>query len=338
MIKDSVNYQQLIAELKNRIFYPVYFLHGDEPYYIDKISDYILNHVLPEAEKAFNQTVLYGRESDAAAVTNNARRFPMMANQQVVVVREAQDMKDFENLVHYLGNPLKSTLLVICYKYKSLDKRKKIYKAIQDNALIFESKKIYDDRLPDWITAVVKARNYIIEAKAAVLLSEFIGNDLSRLENELEKLFITLPSVSKTITADHIERNIGISKEYNIFELQSALSQKDVLKANRIIRYFAANPKNNHIIPTIAQLYSYFSKILLYHTIEDKSKLNVASILKINPFFVAEYEKASRSYSPGKIIQIISLLREYDLRSKGFENTSTDDGDLLKELIYKIIH
>jgi DNA polymerase III subunit delta len=338
MINKTISLDELMSDLKNKIYKPVYFFTGDEPYYIDKVTDYIMCNVLTEAEKSFNQTVIYGKDNEAADVLNAARRFPMMSNQQVVVLKEAQELKNFENLIHYIENPLKSTILVINYKYKSLDKRKKIYKSIEQNAVVFESEKFYNDKIPTWIANYLNKKNFKIEPKAAVLLSEFLGNDLSKIANELEKLIITSGDNSHVINSQFIEKNIGISKEYNNFELQNAISRKDILKANRIINYFAGNQKNNHITQTITNLFYFFSKVLVLHSIKDKSRKNVAAILKINLFFVGEYEIAAKSYPVGKVVQIISLLREYDVKSKGFGNVSASAGDLLKELIFKILH
>ena len=337
-VQNNISIEQLLKDLKNKIFHPVYFLSGDEPYYIDKITEYIMQNVLTEAEKSFNQTVIYGKDGDAMAVINNARRFPMMANYQLVIVKEAQELKNFEDLVYYIKNPLKSTLLVINYKYKSLDKRKSVYKALQENAVFYESKKLYENKIPEWITNNLAKRKYKIEPKAAFLLTEFLGNDLSRISNELDKLVIVLADNNKMITSQDIERNIGISKEYNNFELQNALGVKDILKANQIINYFADNQKNNPITVTLSILYLYFSRILIYHSLSDKSKNNVAARLKISPFFTSGYELAARNYNASKVIQIISDLREYDLKSKGFGNVSAGAGELLKELIFKILH
>ncbi len=262
----------------------------------------------------------------------------MMANYQLVIVKEAQELKNFDDLIHYVKSPLKSTLLVINYKYKSLDKRKLIYKSLQENSVYYESKKLYDNKIPEWISNNLAKRNYKIEPKAAILLTEFLGNDLSKVSNELDKLIIVLNDNTKTITSQDIERNIGISKEYNNFELQNALRTKDVLKANQIINYFADNQKNNPIVVTLSLLYQFFSRILIYHSLADKSKNNVAASLKIPPYFTSDYESAAMVYSPSKVIQIISLLREYDLKSKGYGNVSTEPGDLLKELIFKTLH
>ncbi len=338
MLKSAQSYEQIINDLKNKIYHPVYFLTGDEPFYIDKITDYAAQNILTPEEKSFNQTILYGRDVDAAAIINTAKRFPMMANQQLVIVREAQEVKNFEELIHYIENPLKSTILFLTYKYKSLDKRLKVYKALRENAIIMESKKLYDDKVPGWIASFLRSKDYQIEPKAAMLLTEFLGNDLSKIANETEKLIITLPQGMKIITADHIEKNIGISKEYNNFELQNALVSRNAVKANRIIRYFADNQKNHHISATITSLYFFFSKLLTYHFLKDRSRKNVAASLKINPYFVTEYEAAARIYKTKKVVLIISLLREYDLKSKGYGNVTTEPGDLLKELVFKILH
>ncbi len=333
-----MTFEQLLSDLQNKNFHHIYLLMGDEPYYIDKISEYIEKNALEESEKSFNQVILYGNDIDAAVVINTSKRYPMMSKYQVVIVKEAQNIKNFDDLIYYVESPLKSTILVLNYKYKKLDKRKKLYTSITKNAVVFESNKLYDSKIPDWISGYLSKKKLSIQPAAAVLLGEFLGNDLGKIVNELEKLILTLPQNEKTINSLHIEKNIGISKDYNNFELQNALATKDVLKANRIINYFDKNQKNNPITLTITSLYYYFSKILLYHNLSDKSKGSVAASLKINPYFVGDYQKAARSFSLGKTIHIISLLREYDLKSKGAGNNSASPGDLLKELIYKILH
>jgi DNA polymerase III subunit delta len=334
-----MSFEQIIGDLKNKIYKPIYFLSGEEPYFIDLITKYIHDNALSESEKAFNQTVIYGKDTEIATVINSAKRYPMMANYQVVIVKEAQNIKDIDDLIHYAANPLKSTILVINYKYKTLDKRKKLYKVIGDNGVLFESKKLYDNEIPGWINAYLKKRNLTIDPSAGMLLTEYLGNDLSKIANEIEKLIITLPNGEYNITSLHIEKNIGISKDYNNFELHKALTQKNVLKANRIVNYFANNPKDNPLVLTISMLYSFYSKVLVYHFIKNKtSKQEVAAALKINPFFIADYEKAAKQYNPKKVVEIIALLREYDLRSKGLHSESTPDGELLKELVYKILH
>lgn len=331
-------YEQIIKDIKNKIYKPVYFLMGEEPYFIDCITDYIAQHVLTEEEKTFNQIVLYGKDTDIASVINTAKRFPMMANHMVVIVKEAQNLKNIDDLVYYAEKPLKSTLLVINYKYKKLYKRKKLYKVLSENAVIFESARLYDDKVPGWITQYLKGQNLLIEPSAVMMIVEYIGNDLDRIVNELEKLMLALPEGIKTITPDLIERNIGISKDYNNFELHKALTQKNVLKANRIVKYFSKNPNSNPFTLTISSLYYFFSKVLVYHFLKDKSKKNAASVLRINPFFVGDYEMAAKNYSAKKVVEVISFLREYDLKSKGMGNVSSSHGDLLKELVYKILH
>lgn len=338
MSKGKLSYDQLISDLKKKIYHPIYFFTGDEPYYLDKATAFIMENVLTSEEKAFNLTVFYGKDSDVASIINAAKRFPMMANYQLIIVKEAQELRTFDNFVHYLEKPLKSTILVINYKYKNLDKRTKLFKLFEQNSVVFQSDKLYEDQIPAWISNHLGKKNLKIEQKAAVMLTEFLGNDLSKIVNELEKLMITLPVNSNQITSLHVEKNIGISKEYNIYELQSALSKKDVLKANRIINYFAQNQKNNHITVTITSLFFYFSKILVYHTLQDKSRPKAAAAIKVNPYFMSEYENAAKSYPIKKVVEIISDLREYDLKSKGFGNSSADAGDLLKELIFKILH
>ncbi len=338
MLKASYSYEQILTDLSNKIYHPIYFLSGEEPYYLDKITDYIIKHVLTEEEKSFNQTILYGKETDAATITNTAKRFPMMANYQVVVVKEAQELKNIEDLIYYFGQPLKSTILVINFKYKKLDKRKKVFKVLKENSVFLETKKLYDDKIPGWISEQLKIKKYNIEPKAAVLITEFLGNDLQKIENELDKLIITLPSDIRIITPDHVERNIGISKDFNNFEFQKALIERNPVKANRIIMYFASNQKNHHIASTITHLYFFYSKVLTYHVLKDKTRQSVATSLKIHPFFVGDYEKAARAYSLGKVVRIISVLREYDMKSKGMGNISTGAEGLLKELTYKILH
>lgn len=334
-----MNFEQIISDLKNKIYKPIYFLSGDEPYFIDLITKYINDNVLTDAEKSFNQTVLYGKETEVHTIINTAKRFPMMANHQVVIVKEAQNIRNIEELIHYASAPLNSTLLVINYKYKTLDKRKKLYKAINEKGILFESKKLYDNEVPAWINAYLKKKNRTINPDAGALLNEFLGNDLSKIANELDKLIITLPETEYNITSTHIERNIGISKDYNNFELNKALTQKNVLKANRIINYFSHNQKDNPFTVTIGTLYHFYSKVLTYHFIKNKGdKRGVAATLKVNPYFVGDYEKAARQYNPKKAVEIISLLREYDLKSKGYNNVSTSHGELLKELVYKILH
>ena len=332
-----MKFEQIISDLKNKIYHPIYFLSGEEPYYIDIIADYIAANVLDDSEKEFNQSIVYGKELDVSAIVGMAKRFPMMSDYQVLIVKEAQTITKIEEFEAYFEKPLKSTILVLCYKYKTLDKRKKIAKTIDKNAVLFESSKLYEDKIPDWISTYLRQKNYKINPVATQLLSEFLGNDLTKIVNEISKLVINLPEHTE-ITVDHIEKNIGISKDFNVFELQNALGRKDVFKANQIINYFAANPKDNSIVMVIALLYAYFSKLLVYQSIPDKSQNNVASVLGIKPFFVSNYANTARNYPTSKLRNIISILREYDSKAKGIDSSDLPDGELLKELIYKILH
>ncbi len=332
-----MTFEEIIGNLKKKIYHPIYFLMGDETYFIDKISDFISDNVLTDAEKGFNQTILYGKDTEAHNIIANARRFPMMSNYQVIVVREAQNIKKIEDLESYAKNPLNSTILVLNYKYKTIDKRKTFAKLIDQKGVLFEAKKIYDNQLPAWIINYLKNQNYTIAPQAAAMISEYLGADLSKVTNELDKLIISVPAGTQ-ITPDHVEKNIGISKEFNVYELQNALGERNLLKANQIINYFGANPTANPIPVTITGLFSYFSKILNYHFLEDKSQNNVASVLQVHPFFVKTYISAAKNYNIKKLVEIISILREYDMKSKGWGNVSASPADLQREMIYRILH
>lgn len=334
----AAKYEEIISDLKRRIFKPVYFLAGEEPYYIDLISDYIEDKVLSEADKAFNQIIVYGDDTNISAIIDTARRFPMMSSHQVVIVKEAQTLKKIEELAVYLLNPLLSTLLVFCYKYKSIDKRTKLFKTLETNAVYFESPRLRDYQIPAWIDRYLMTKGIKSEPSASAMLTEYLGTDLHKIVNELDKLLITLSAGKPVITNALIEKNIGISKDYNNFELQKAIGEKNILKANMIVRYFADNPRDNPITLSIASLFSLFSKILTYHYLTDKSKNNVAATLGVNPFFVRDYENAASKYNARKTVQIISLLRTFDLKSKGFGDPGTDPGDLLKEMVFRILH
>jgi len=332
-----MTFDEIIGNLQKKIYHPIYFLMGEETYFIDKISDYISENVLTDAEKGFNQSVLYGKDLEPNTIISNARRFPMMANYQVIIVREAQNIKKIEDLEPYVKNPLNSTVLVINYKYKTLDKRKTFTKLLDQKGVLFESKKIYDNQLPAWITSYLKDQNYSISPQASAMIAEYLGADLSKVANELDKLIISLPAGTQ-ITPDHIEKNIGISKEFNIFELQNALGQRDLLKANRIINYFGANPSNNPVPVVVSSLFGFFTKLLNYHFMEDKSQNNAASVLGVHPFFVKDYVAAARNYNIKKLVEIVSILREYDMKSKGWGNVSSSPAELQKEMIYRILH
>ena len=333
-----MDYTQIIEDLKNKKYSPVYFLEGEEPYFMDQISNYILEHVLTEDEKGFNQSILYGKDLSIDAIMTAAKRFPMMAERQVVVIREAQNIRNIEDLAIYTENPMRSTLLVINYKFKSIDKRKKLYKALQKNGIYFESKPLYESNIPGWITKYLKEKNLGIDPRAAQMITDFIGSDLQRIVNELEKVTISMvPGTS--ILPEDVEKNIGISKDFNMFELQKALGNKDILKSNVIVNYFIDNEKQNPLPVILGMLVGFFRKILIYHTLENKSdRSQVAQKLGVNPYFVNDYMSAGRNFSLDKAISVISMMREYDLRSKGARGGTTPSGDLLRELTFKILH
>ncbi len=333
-----MKFEEITEEIKKKIYRPIYFLMGEEPYFIDEITKQISDTVLTEDEKTFNQVVLYGKDIDAAAIINSAKRFPMMSNHQVVIIKEAQNIKSLDDLVYYVEKPLKSTILVINYKYGNLDKRKKLYKALQDKAVLFQSDKLREDKIPDFINQHVKKLNLSIELPAAQLLTEFVGDDISRIVNELEKMPVVLPQGSNKITSAHIEKFIGVSREYNNFELTKAISKRDILKTNKIAQHFAQNPKNSPLIVTIGILYGYFSKLLIFHFLQDKTTKNAALALGVNPYYINEYIAAAKIYSPAKVVNAINWLRECDMKSKGVGNSSTSDGDLLREFLFKVLH
>ena len=338
MAKQETSYEQILTDLRKKVYSQVYFLMGEEPYYIDVLSDFIQNNILSDTEKEFDQTILYGKDVDINTVINAAKRYPMMGTHQVLIVKEAQLIKDWDNLVHYLSKPLKSTILVFCYKYGTPDKRKKWVLELNKVATVYESSKLRDYEVGSWISKYCKSKNVAIDEKAAAMLSDFLGTDLSKLVHELEKLVLTKPAGMQSITPELVEKNIGISKDFNVFELQAALINRDVLKANRIIHYFSENKKANPMVLVLAQLFKFFSELMLYHYLPDKSQGAVASELKINPYFVKDYQKASQVFGAWKTMNIISFIRDTDSRYKGIDNPSTDEGDLLKELIFKILH
>lgn len=329
--------KQLVTDIKNGQIKPIYFLMGEEPYYIDRISDFIEDNVLSEDEKGFNQIVLYGRDVTIDDIVENAKRYPMMAERQVVIVKEAQDLsRTIEKLESYASNPQLSTVLVLNYKYKKIDKRKALYKAINKIGVVYESKKLYENQVADWIRRVLSPKDYTISPKAAQMLVEFLGTDLSKINNELEKLQIILPKGSE-ITPLNIEENIGISKDFNNFELRKAVGERNIVKAHQIINYFAENPKDNPMVVTVALLFNFFTQLLQFHGLSDKSPRHVASALKINPYFVNEYISAARNFPMKKVSAVISTLREFDVKSKGVGSNNVPQGDLLKELMSRIL-
>jgi DNA polymerase-3 subunit delta len=330
--------KQIVNDIRSGNISPIYFLMGDEPYYIDKIAQFISDNVLSEEEKGFNQMVLYGKEVSLDQVLANAKRYPMMSERQVVIVKEAQHLsRNIEDLSAYAINPQTSTVLVFCYKYKRLDKRKKLHKTLLGGgSVIFNSKKLYENQVSDWIRRTLKQKGYTISHKASVLLVEYLGTDLSRINNELEKLQLVLP-MNTEINPDLIEKHIGISKDYNNFELKKAIGEKNVVKATRIINYFAQNPRDNPFVVTVSLLHNFFTQLLQYHGLSDHTPKNVASALRINPYFVGEFQIASKNYPMKRVSSIIGYLREMDLKGKGVGAYNISQADLLKELLVKII-
>ncbi len=333
-----MEFEAIIQNLKKNIVHPIYLLQGEEPYYIDEISNYIEKNLLTEAEKGFNQTLFYGKDSSAITIAESCLRFPMMASRQVIIVKEAQSLQKIDLLTSYAENPLASTVLVLNYKYKNLDSRIKLAKAIKKNGVVFTSARVREYKLPKWIDDFLTQKQYSITPQAAQILISFLGTDLSKMANELNKLIVAVKG-SNRITPVDIEKNIGVSKDFNVLELQNALGEKNAFKANQIIQYFAANPTLNPIQKTIGSLYFYFVKLFKYHFLKDKSERNVSAQLGINPYFVKDTVSAAKRYSPTKLYEIIGILREYDMKSKGFEvSTLVDTADLQKEMIYKILH
>ncbi|KAA6337166.1 DNA polymerase III subunit delta [termite gut metagenome] len=339
MAKQEFTFDDILTELKNKQYRPVYYLMGEEPYYIDLITDYISENILSETEKEFNLTLLYGTDIDTAKIINTAKRYPMMSQYQIVIIKEAQEIGDIDKLSYYLQKPQKSTILVICHKYGVLDRRKKLAVEIEKTGILFESKKIKEAQLPLFITSYLKQKNTDIDSKAIAMLADFVGSDLSRLTGELDKLIITLPLGNNRITPEQVEKNVGISKDYNNFELRSALLEKDILKACKIINYFEETPKSNPIQVTLSLLFNFFSNLMLAYYASDKSDKGIATILNLKtPWQARDYIIAMKKYSGVKTMQIINDIRYADAQSKGVTNYSISDGDILRELIFRILH
>lgn len=334
-----MEYKALIEELKNGKFKPVYFLQGDEGYFIDKITEQIEKNVLDESERDFNQSILYGKDVALLDILSSAKRFPMMAPYQVIIVKEAQHLsRTIEQLEAYIHNPTPTTILVFNYKYKKLDGRKPLGKLLKKNGMLFTSEKIKDYKLADWIVGYCKSDGLIIKPKASHLLGEFLGNDLSRVANTIEKLKVILEG-DTVIDEDVIQKNVGISKEFNLFELNNALAEKNIYKSNLIVNHFSQNPKNYPLVVTLSSLYNYFTKLMKYHFYAPNiSENELAAIIGVHPFFLKDYKVAARNYTKNKLARIFGYLREYDLQSKGVNNLNTKDGELLKELVFKILH
>ncbi|MNF50289.1 DNA polymerase III subunit delta [compost metagenome] len=329
---------KIVNDIKSGTIKPIYFLMGEEPYYIDKLSEYIEQNILSEEEKGFNQAVLYGRDVTIEDIVSTAKRYPMMADRQVVIVKEAQELtRTIDKLESYAENPMASTVLVFCYKYKTLDKRKKVTKLLAKNGVVYESKKLYENQVGDWIKRVLAGKKYSIEPKAASMLVEFLGTDLSKINNELEKLQIILP-VGSTINPKHIEENIGFSKDFNVFELRKALGERNQLKAYTIAENFAQNPKDNPMVVTTGLVFGFFIQLLKYHGLKDRNPKNVAAVLGVNPFFLKDYDVALKNYPMKKVSQIVASLRDIDVKSKGVGANALSQSDLLREMLYKIFN
>ena len=335
-----ISHRDIVEQVRNREFLPIYLLMGDESYYIDRISEYMADHILPEEERDFNQQIIYcTKETAVGDIVNAARRYPMMAEHQVVIVKEAQNLLKLEDLSIYAQNPLKTTILVICYKNGSVDRRKKLVSAIEKVGIVYESKKLRDSDLPRFIADYLTRKKVTIDQQATMMMVEYVGADLNRMAGELDKLIISLPPGFNQINAALIEKNIGISKDFNNWELRTALVNKNVLKANQIINYFVANPKANPLIMTISMLFNFFSGVMLAYYAPDKSPRGMLDQLDLKQDWqLREYTQAMRNYSAMKTMQIIGKIRETDARLKGVRKGNLTDADLMRELIYFILH
>ncbi|AIM36527.1 DNA polymerase III subunit delta [Sphingobacterium sp. SG20118] len=333
-----MNISPILADIKKRKFQPVYLLHGEESYFIDVISNALEHTVLNDAQKGFDQTILYGKDTDFSTIVSAARRYPMMSDHQLIIIKEAQDLKwkDDDLLLKYVDQCTATTVLVFDYKYSKFDKRKKLYKAIEKKGLVVESNKLYDDKVAAWVISYIKEQGWSIHPQAAALLSEYLGTELSKIVNELNKLMLNVPKEKEIVVAD-IEQNIGISKDFNVFELNTALAKRNAFKAYQIIDYFAANPKSNPLVLVLGNMAGYFTKILKYHYIVDKN--TAAKELGVHPFFLKEYELAARNYNRRKTFSIIENLKDADLKSKGVQvGSNTNTKDILTELLFNILN
>lgn len=334
--------KKIISDIKKKDIKPVYFLMGDEPYYIDRISEYIADNVLTEDEKSFNQMILYGKDVTINEIISNARRFPLMADYQVIIIKEAQDLsRSIEQFDSYFSNVQTTTILVFCYKYKTIDKRKKLYKNVEKQGVVFESKKLRDYQIEGWLKKLLATKKYTIDPKASAMLVEFLGTDLNRIANEINKLAIILPQ-GTLITPEHIEENIGISKEFNNFEFIKAIAEKNAFKAYQIAKYFADNSKNNPLVVTTSLIYNFFSKLLQYHGMLYKNNnvnpKDIAKDLKVSEYFLKDYTIGAKNYNMKKCSQNVNLLREMDVKSKGVGANALSHHDLLIELLGKFFN
>lgn len=328
--------EKIITEWKRKSFKPVYWLEGEEEYFIDKAVDFAEHHILNESEASFNLTIFYGKDANWPDVVNACRRYPMFAERQVVLLKEAQQMRDLEKLESYIENPLLSTVFVVSYKEKKLDARKKFTKLVKEKGVLLTTKKMYESQLPEWTSNMLQEKGLTITQKGLALLIEHIGNDLTRIENEVDKINVNLGKRTN-ITEDDIENYIGVSKEFNVFELQSALAAKDIPRSIRIIQYFESNPKAAPIQLVLPSLYSFFSKVFMIFGAGTKDEKTIATNIGVNPFFMKEYMQAARIYSYPGVEKALLLLHQYNLRSVGVGDAGTEDASLLKELVVKIL-
>ena len=328
--------EKILGDWKKKQFKPVYWLEGEEEYYIDKLVQYAEHEILSEAEAGFNLTVFYGKDADWTAVINACRRYPMFAERQVVLLKEAQQMRDLEKLEAYIGKPLSSTIFVVSYKEKKVDGRSKLSKLLKEKAEVLTTKKMYDNQLPDWASELIRTKGYSISQKALLLLVDHIGNDLSRINNEIDKLLVNLAG-RDTITEDDIEKYVGVSKEYNVFELQDAFAKRDKLKAIRIIRYFEGNPKAAPIQLVLPSLYNFFSKVYMIFGQSSRDEKSVAAAIGVHSFFVKDYLTGARNYNYEGVESALLLLHAYNLRSIGVGSAPVEDASLLKEMVVKIM-
>lgn len=332
-----MEYKDLIKQLKQKVYQPVYFLMGEEPYFIDAISDYIAHHVLDESERDFNQSILYGQDVRPDDVVSAAKRFPLMAPYQVIIVKEAQNWKSAEALIPIIEKPIETTILVICYRGKKIDKRSALWKALSKKKFGFESARIKDYHLTDWIAGYCAEKNIRINHRAAAMLGDHIGNDLGNLVNALDRLEM-LKDDNTEISVDDVASNIGISKDFNIFELRNALGERNVYKSLMIANYFANNSKEHHIIPTLYGLYGHFAQLIRYHYAENKSNDKaLAASLGVNPFFVKDIRRAAQHYSKASLMEAMSVLHDIDLKSKGVGTTNADSGELMREMVARLV-
>ena len=338
--KQGVTFQTIMQDLKNRSFAPFYLLMGDESYYIDSISDYIASHVLSPEECDFNQTICFGSDVTAVQVADMARRYPMMAEYQVIIVKEAQNIRSLEALEKYLKNPVKSTILVWCHKNGKIDARKKVLGLAQSVGVVFESKKLRDYQLPDFIQNYLKSKKISIDPKSCQMIADYIGADLSRIVSELDKILIYLPEDDRRITPEVVEKEVGVSKDFNAFELRNAIVSKDVFKANQIIKYFDNNPKAGSLYSFLPLLFSFFQNLMIVHYTPNKSsEQDIARALDLKSAWGSkDFITGLRNYSARKTMEIISKIREVDGKSKGLDNPNTGAGELMKELIFFILH